>query len=31
MNTELLETYTKLPPQQQIPPGEQEKDGAQAN
>ena len=25
MNTELLETNTKLPPQQQIPPGEQEK------
>jgi NAD(P)-dependent dehydrogenase (short-subunit alcohol dehydrogenase family) len=25
MNTELLETYTQLPPQQQMPPGEQEK------
>ena len=25
MNTELFETYTQLPPQQQTPPGEQEK------
>jgi NAD(P)-dependent dehydrogenase (short-subunit alcohol dehydrogenase family) len=25
MNSQLLETYTKLPPQHQVPPGEQEK------